>query len=107
VQAAKDLRRARVIGPGSGRREGKKSHGSRRRRRDHLHQTDFETEVKRLTNNAGVDVVYDSVEKTPSDKSPNCPSKRRGYSGSVWLILRSAVPPLDPQVLKCKGSRFI
>ena len=30
---------------------------------------DFETEVKRLTNGRGVDVVYDSVGKTTFDKS--------------------------------------
>src|SRR5215472_4993592 len=35
-------------------------------------QQDFETEVKRLTNGRGVDVVYDSVGKTTFEKSLNC-----------------------------------
>ncbi|HEX7421591.1 MAG TPA: zinc-binding dehydrogenase, partial [Thermoanaerobaculia bacterium] len=34
--------------------------------------TDFEAEVMKLTNGAGVNVVYDSVGKTTFDKSLNC-----------------------------------
>ena len=41
-------------------------------------QTDFEAEVKRLTDGRGVDVVYDSVAKTTFDKSLNC-LRPRGY----------------------------
>ncbi len=68
-------------------------------------QTDFEAEVKRLTNGKGVDVVYDSVGKTTFDKSLNC-LRRRGY---MVLCGQSsgAVPPFDPQVLNAKGSLFL
>lgn len=68
-------------------------------------QTDFETEVKRLTNNAGVDVVYDSVGKDTFDKSLNC-LRRRGYM-VLYGASSGAVPPLDPQVLNAKGSIFL
>ena len=68
-------------------------------------QTDFDVEVRRLTNNTGVDVVYDSVGKDTFDKSLNC-LRRRGY-----LVLYGAssgpVPALDPQVLNAKGSLFL
>ena len=68
-------------------------------------QTDFEVEVKRLTNNAGVDVVYDSVGKDTFDKSLNC-LRRRGYM-VLFGASSGAVPPLDPQVLNAKGSIFL
>lgn len=68
-------------------------------------QTDFETEVKRLTDNAGVDVVYDSVGKDTFDKSLNC-LRRRGYM-VLYGASSGAVPPLDPQVLNAKGSLFL
>ncbi len=68
-------------------------------------QTDFEAEVKKLTNNVGVEVVYDSVGKDTFDKSLNC-LRRRGY-----MILFGAssgpVPPLDPQLLNAKGSLYL
>jgi NADPH2:quinone reductase len=68
-------------------------------------QVDFETEVKRLTNNVGVDVVYDSVGKDTFDKSLNC-IRRRGYM-VLYGASSGAVPPLDPQVLNAKGSIFL
>lgn len=68
-------------------------------------QTDFETEVKRLTNNAGVDVVYDSVGKDTFEKSLNC-LRRRGYM-VLYGAASGAVPPLDPQVLNAKGSLYL
>jgi NADPH:quinone reductase len=68
-------------------------------------QTDFEAEVKRLTNNAGVDVVYDSVGKDTFDKSLNC-LKRRGYM-VLYGASSGAVPPIDPQVLNVKGSLYL
>lgn len=68
-------------------------------------QVDFEAEVKRLTDNAGVDVVYDSVGKDTFDKGLNC-LRRRGY-----MILYGAssgpVPPVDPQILNAKGSLYL
>ncbi len=68
-------------------------------------QTDFEAEVKRLTNNAGVDVVYDSVGKDTFDKSLNC-LRRRGYM-VLFGASSGAVPPMDPQVLNAKGSLYL
>lgn len=68
-------------------------------------QTDFETEVKRLTDNKGVDVVYDSVGKDTFDKSLNC-LRRRGYM-VLYGASSGAVPPLDPQTLNAKGSLYL
>jgi NADPH2:quinone reductase len=42
--------------------------------------TDFETEVMRITDGAGVNVVYDSVGKTTFDKGIEC-LQRFGYMG--------------------------
>lgn len=68
-------------------------------------RTDFETEVKRLTNNAGVDVVYDSVGKDTFDKGLNC-LRRRGYM-VLYGASSGPVPPIDPQVLNAKGSLYL
>ena len=66
---------------------------------------DFETEVKRLTNGQGVDVVYDSVGKTTFEKSLNC-LKPLGY---LVLYGESSGPvaPFDPAILRTKGSLFL
>jgi NADPH2:quinone reductase len=68
-------------------------------------QIDFEFEVKRLTNNAGVDVVYDSVGKDTFDKSLNC-IRRRGYM-VLFGASSGAVAPIDPQTLNTRGSLFL
>jgi len=68
-------------------------------------RTDFEAEVKRLTKNVGVDVVYDSVGKDTFDKSLNC-IRRRGYM-VLYGASSGAVPPLDPQTLNAKGSIYL
>jgi len=68
-------------------------------------QADFDVEVKRLTNNIGVDVVYDSVGKDTFDKSLNC-IRRRGYM-VLYGASSGAVPPMDPQTLNVKGSLFL
>ena len=68
-------------------------------------QTEFDVEVKQLTNNVGVDVVYDSVGKDTFDKSLNC-LRRRGYM-VLYGASSGAVPPLDPQVLNAKGSIYL
>ena len=53
----------------------------RRRRGDRLHaRQDFAAATKRLTNGAGVNVVYDSVGKTTFDKSLDC-LRPRGMHG--------------------------
>ena len=66
---------------------------------------DFEAEVKRLTGNAGVDVVYDSVGKTTFDKSLACLRPR----GTLALFGQSSgpVPPIDAQILNTRGSLFL
>lgn len=68
-------------------------------------QTDFEAEARRLTGEAGIDVVYDSVGKTTFEKGLNL-LRPRGmmvlYGGSS-----GPVPPLDPITLSQKGSLFL
>jgi NADPH2:quinone reductase len=66
---------------------------------------DFETEIKRLTDGRGVNVVYDSVGQTTFDKSLNC-LMPRGY---MVLYGQSSGPvsPLNPQVLSAKGSLYL
>jgi NADPH:quinone reductase len=66
---------------------------------------DFEAEVKRLTDGAGVQVVYDSVGRTTFEKGLNCLAPR----GMMVLFGQSSGPvaPLDPQVLNQKGSLFL
>jgi NADPH2:quinone reductase len=68
-------------------------------------QTDFEEETKRLTDGAGVHVVYDSVGKTTFDKSLNV-LRLRGY---MVLFGQSSgpVPSFDPAILNAKGSLFL
>jgi len=66
---------------------------------------DFESETKRLTENKGVDVVYDSVGKTTFVKGLNVLRPR----GMMVLFGGSsgAAPSLDPIVLTQKGSLFL
>ena len=67
-------------------------------------QTDFEAEVKRLTDGQGVDVVYDSVGKTTFDKSLNSLRPR----GHLVLFGQSSgtAAPLDLSRLS-SGSLFV
>jgi NADPH2:quinone reductase len=68
-------------------------------------ETDFETETQRLTDGAGVHVVYDGVGKATFDRDLNV-LRPRGY-----LVLfggsSGAVPPFDLIKLSQKGSLFI
>jgi NADPH2:quinone reductase len=66
---------------------------------------DFVTEVKRITHEVGVPVVYDSVGKTTFEGSLNCLRRR----GLLALFGQSSgpVPPFDPQVLNRKGSLYL
>ncbi|HYU01849.1 MAG TPA: quinone oxidoreductase [Gemmatimonadales bacterium] len=68
-------------------------------------EQDFETEAKRLTNGAGLQVVYDSVGKTTFEKGLNCLTRR----GMMVLYGQSSGPvgAFDPQVLSQKGSLFL
>ena len=68
-------------------------------------QTDFESETKRLTQNKGVDVVYDSVGKTTFEKGLNV-LRPRGMM-ALFGASSGAVPPLDPIALMQKGSLFL
>ncbi|HEU5415235.1 MAG TPA: quinone oxidoreductase [Candidatus Angelobacter sp.] len=66
---------------------------------------DFETETKRLTENKGVQVIYDGVGKSTFEQDLNL-LRPRGY-----LVLfggsSGAVPPFDPIKLAQKGSLFL
>jgi NADPH2:quinone reductase len=66
---------------------------------------DFETEVKRLTDGKGLQVVYDSVGQTTFDKGFNCLAPR----GMMALYGQSSGPvgPFDLGVLNAKGSLFV
>jgi NADPH:quinone reductase len=68
-------------------------------------QADFSAETKRLTADAGVDVVYDSVGATTFEKSLDC-LRPRGY---LALFGQSSGPvaPVDPAKLAGKGSLFL
>lgn len=66
---------------------------------------DFETELKKLTNGRGVDVVYDSVGKDTFEKSLNC-LRPRGLL-ALFGFSSGPVPPFDPAVLGAKGSLFL
>lgn len=64
-------------------------------------QQDFETEVKRLTEGRGVDVVYDSVGRTTFEKSLNVLKAR----GMMVLFGQSSgtVAPVDPMTLNARS----
>src|SRR5437660_6665922 len=66
---------------------------------------DFEAAVKRLTGDAGIQVIYDSVGQTTFAKGLNCLAPR----GMMVLYGQSSGPvgPLDPQVLSRNGSLFL
>jgi NADPH2:quinone reductase len=65
---------------------------------------DFAEEVRRITNGAGVDVVYDAVGKTTWEKSI-ASLRPRGYF-VLYGAASGPVPPLDLQVLAQGGSLF-
>ena len=68
-------------------------------------EKDFEAEVVRLTDGAGVEVVYDSVARTTFEKGLRL-LRPRGY---MVLFGQSSGPidPIDPQVLSANGSLFL
>jgi NADPH2:quinone reductase len=68
-------------------------------------QTDFQVEVKRMTEGAGVQVVYDSVGRTTFLKGLDCLVRR----GTMVLLGQSSgtVEPFDPNLLSRKGSLFV
>jgi NADPH2:quinone reductase len=68
-------------------------------------EMDFAAEVKRLTDGAGVDVVYDSVGRDTFDAGLTVLRPR----GTMVLFGQSSGPvaPLDPQTLNARGSLFL
>jgi NADPH2:quinone reductase len=66
---------------------------------------DFAAEARRITNDVGVAVVYDSVGRTTFEGSLNALRRR----GMLALFGQSSgpVPPVDPQILNRKGSLFL
>lgn len=66
---------------------------------------DFTSEIARVTNGAGVDVVYDSVGQATFDGSMEC-LKPRGYLVSFGQS-SGPIAPFSPGVLAAKGSLFL
>lgn len=68
-------------------------------------EQDFEAEVQRITDNQGVQVIYDSVAKDTFDKGLNCLAPL----GYMVLYGQSSgpIPPFDPNILNGKGSLFL
>ena len=104
VQMAKQLG-ARVIGTVSTDAKAALARGAGADETILYTRQDFETEVKRLTQARGVDVVYDSVGQTTFLKSLNCLRPR----GMMALFGQSSGPvaPFDPGLLAAKGSLFM
>ena len=99
------LRGARVLGTVSTREKAALARGAGADEVILYTERDFETEVKRLTNGAGLRVIYDSVGKTTFEKGLSCLALR----GMMVLYGQSSGPvgPFDPQVLNQKGSLFL
>ena len=66
---------------------------------------DFETEVTRLTDGKGVDVVYDGVGKDTFEKNLNV-MRLRGML-VLYGMSSGPVPPVDPAKLSEKGSLYM
>jgi NADPH:quinone reductase len=68
-------------------------------------EQDFETEVKRLTSGAGVQVVYDGVGRTTFEKGLRCLAPR----GMMVLYGQASGPvgSFDPQELSARGSLYL
>ena len=66
---------------------------------------DFESEVKRLTNGKGVEVVYDGVGKETFEKNLNV-MRLRGML-VLYGMSSGPVPPVDPAKLSDKGSLYM
>jgi len=68
-------------------------------------EQDFRAEIMRLTENRGVDVVYDSVGQATFEGSLNS-LKPRGYLVAFGQS-SGPVGPFDPLLLSAKGSLFL
>ncbi len=104
VQMAK-IHKARVIGTAG---SAEKAEVARQAGADHVilyNDQDFVAETKRLTDGAGVDVVYDSVGEATFMKGLDC-LRPRGMMVSFGNS-SGAVPPIQPLLLSQKGSLFL
>ena len=70
-----------------------------------INYNNFVPEVKRLTNNAGVDVVYDSIGKSTFPGSLDC-LRPRGYF-VLFGQSSGVIDPINPAILANKGSLFM
>ena len=68
-------------------------------------EADFLEEVRRLTDGAGVEVVYDGVGAATYERSFDC-LKPRGLL-ALYGASSGPVPELNPQILNAKGSLFL
>ena len=68
-------------------------------------EVDFQEEVERITMGQGVDVIYDGVGQATFLRGLNCLRPR----GTMVLFGQASGPvdPVDPQLLKQKGSLFL
>lgn len=104
IQMAK-LRGARVIGTTSTEKKAKRAKELGADEMILYTGMDFEKEIARITDGDGVDVVYDGVGKTTFRKGLNC-LKRRGMM-VLFGQASGPVEPIDPQILKEKGSLYL
>lgn len=104
IQMAK-LRGARVIGTASTEEKAERAKGLGADEMILYAQVDFEKEIERITDGGGVDVVYDGVGKTTFRKGLNCLKQR----GMMVLFGQASGPvaPIDPQILREKGSLYL
>jgi NADPH:quinone reductase len=96
---------ARVIGTVSSEEKGKLAREAGADEIIVFTQQDFETEVKRLTGDKGVDVVYDGVGKATFEKNLNV-MRMRGML-VLYGMSSGPVPPVDPAKLSDKGSLYM
>ena len=68
-------------------------------------EQDFESEVKRLTDGKGVEVVYDGVGKATFERNLNV-MRLRGML-VLYGMSSGPVPPVDPAKLSEKGSLYM
>ncbi|HEU5472765.1 MAG TPA: quinone oxidoreductase [Actinophytocola sp.] len=104
VQLAK-ARGARVIGTVSTPEKEELARGAGADEVIRYTETDFTEETRRLTDGAGVEVVYDGVGATTFDGSLASVARR----GMLVLFGQSSgpVPPVEPQRLSAAGSVFL
>ena len=68
-------------------------------------EQEFDVEAKRLTDGAGVEVIYDGVGQATFDRGLSC-LKPRGYL-ALFGQSSGPVPAFDAQLLSAKGSLFL